>query len=61
MFRPPHVPEGTYGSWDDNGIPLTDGTGAELSKSKAKGVQKDWAAREKLHQQFLKWQAELNA
>ncbi|KAF8647102.1 hypothetical protein AX16_006936 [Volvariella volvacea WC 439] len=58
MFRPPNVPEGVYGSWDENGLPLTDGEGKELSKNQNKKVQKDWAAQKKLHEEFLAWQKE---
>lgn len=58
MFKPPNVPEGTYKTWDDAGIPLTDGEGKELSKNQGKKVQKDWAAQKKLHDDFLSWQRE---
>ena len=58
LFRPPNVPEGTYGSWDDNGVPLTDGDGKELSKSAAKKVKKEWDLQEKRHRDFLEWQKE---
>lgn len=56
LFRPPNVPEGTYGSWDGNGVPLTDGEGKELSKSAAKKVKKEWDLQEKRHRDFLEWQ-----
>ena len=55
MFKPPHVPEGTYGSWDDTGIPLTDGEGKSLSKNAEKKVRKDHANQVKVHQEFLEW------
>ncbi|QRV94275.1 cysteinyl-tRNA synthetase [Ceratobasidium sp. AG-Ba] len=55
IFRPPNVPEGTYGSWDSNGVPLTDGAGAELSKSKAKKLVKDWEIQAKLHEDWKAW------
>jgi cysteinyl-tRNA synthetase len=58
MFKPPNVPEGTYGSWNEEGIPLTDGEGKELSKNQAKKVQKEWDAQKKLHKDFLDWQKE---
>ena len=61
MFRPPHVPEGTYSSWNESGIPLTDGEGKELTKSHSKKVQSRWAAQKKLHNEFLQWQQENNA
>ncbi|KAL7281481.1 hypothetical protein ACG7TL_004796 [Trametes sanguinea] len=56
LFRPPNVPEGTYGSWDENGIPLTDGEGKELSKSASKKLQKEWTLQKKRHEDFLEWQ-----
>ncbi|CCL99049.1 uncharacterized protein FIBRA_01060 [Fibroporia radiculosa] len=56
MFKPPNVSEGAYGSWDENGLPLTDGEGKELSKNQTKKVQKDWTAQKKLHEDFLAWQ-----
>jgi len=56
MFKPPNVPEGTYGSWDENGLPLTDGEGKELSKSQGKRVQKEWTLQKKLHEEFLERQ-----
>jgi cysteinyl-tRNA synthetase len=56
MFRPPNVPEGTYGSWSDDGLPLTDGDGKELSKNAGKKVKKDWDAQKKLHEEFLAWE-----
>ena len=58
MFKPPHVPEGTYGSWNDEGVPLTDGEGKELSKNQAKKVVKDHVGQVKLHEEFLRWQKE---
>ena len=56
MFKPPNVPQGTYGSWDELGIPLTDDEGKELSKNQAKKVQKEHANQAKLHEEFLAWQ-----
>ena len=56
MFKPPHVNEGIYGSWDENGIPLTDGEGKELSKNKNKTLRKDWDNQKRLHEEFLAWQ-----
>ncbi|KAI0049963.1 hypothetical protein FA95DRAFT_1488235 [Auriscalpium vulgare] len=58
LFRPPNVPEDTYGSWDGAGIPLTDGTGKELSKNQGKKAQKEWAAQKKLHDEYLAWKKE---
>lgn len=58
MFKPPNVPEGTYGSWDSSGLPLTDGEGKELSRNQGKKVQKEWGVQKKLHDDFLVWQKE---
>jgi cysteinyl-tRNA synthetase len=58
LFKPPNVPEGVYGSWDDQGVPLTDGEGKELSKNQTKKVQKEWAAQRKLHEEYLAWKKE---
>ena len=60
MFKPPNVPQGKYGSWDESGIPLTDGEGKELSKNQAKNVQKDHINQAKLHEEFLAWQKDGN-
>ncbi|KAF9452772.1 cysteinyl-tRNA synthetase [Macrolepiota fuliginosa MF-IS2] len=56
MFKPPNIPEGEYHSWNDAGIPLTDREGNELSKSRAKNIQKAYREQEKLHKEFLEWQ-----
>lgn len=58
MFKPPHVHEGTYGSWNEDGLPLTDAEGKELSKNQAKKAKKDWDIQKKLHENFLAWQSE---
>lgn len=58
MFKPPNAAEGAYGSWNDDGIPLTDGEGKELSKSHAKKVLKEWTNQKKAHEEFLAWQRE---
>jgi cysteinyl-tRNA synthetase len=56
MFKPPNVPKTAYGSWNDIGIPLTTGEGAELSKSQIKTLQKKFQQQEKLHQDFQRFQ-----
>lgn len=56
LFRPPNVPEGKYTSWDENGIPLTDDKGEELSKSAGKTAKKAWENQKKLHEEYLAWQ-----
>ena len=58
MFKPPHVADGTYGSYDEAGLPLTDAEGKPLSKNAAKKVQKDYGLQEKAHKEFLAWQAQ---
>ncbi|KAF8268616.1 tRNA synthetases class I (C) catalytic domain-containing protein [Lactarius quietus] len=58
LFKPPNVPEGVYGSWDDQGVPLTDGEGQELRKNQTKKVQKEWNAQRKLHEEYLAWKKE---
>jgi len=58
MFKPPNFPEGTYGSWNEDGIPLTDAEGKELSKNLGKKVRKEWEAQKKLHDEWLVWQKE---
>ena len=55
MFKPPAVAEGTYSSWNADGIPVTDGEGKELSKSLGKKVQKEWLAQKKLHEEYRTW------
>jgi cysteinyl-tRNA synthetase len=55
MFKPPNVPEGSYGSWNEDGIPLTDGTGVELNKSRGKKLTKEWEIQKKLHTEWEEW------
>ncbi|KAJ3790369.1 tRNA synthetases class I (C) catalytic domain-containing protein [Lentinula aff. detonsa] len=54
MFRPPNVKEGVYGSYDESGVPLTDGEGKEISKSARKKLLKEREAQVKLHEEYLK-------
>ena len=58
LFKPPNVPEGTYSSWNEDGLPLTGPEGTELSKNQVKKVQKDWNNQKKAHDEFLAWQKE---
>lgn len=58
MFKPPHVPEGTYGSWDDKGVPLTDREGQELAKGKSKKVTKEWEEQSRRHDAWLAYLAQ---
>ena len=55
MFRTPNVPEGTYGSWNEDGLPLTDGAGKELSKNQVKKAMKEWTLQKKLHEEYSEW------
>ncbi|KAF9564747.1 cysteinyl-tRNA synthetase [Agrocybe pediades] len=56
LFKPPNVPEGKYQSWNEEGIPLTDSEGKEISKNAVKKFQKEYAAQIKLHEEFLAYQ-----
>lgn len=60
LFKPPNVPEGTYSSWNEDGLPLTDGEGKELSKNAVKKATKEWQNQKKAHEEFLAWQKEEN-
>ena len=55
MFKPPNVPEWTYGSWNEDGVPLTDGSGMELNKSRGKKLAKEWEVQKKLHVEWEEW------
>jgi cysteinyl-tRNA synthetase len=56
MFKPPNVPGGAYGSWSEDGLPLTDGEGKELSKNQVKKTVKEWNLQKKLHEEYLEWE-----
>lgn len=56
MFKPPNSPQGTYGSWNEQGLPLTDGEGKELTKNQLKKNLKIYTEQAKLHEEFLAWQ-----
>jgi len=55
IFRPPNVPEGTYGTWNEGGLPLTDANGEEIPKTKSKKLAKEWEIQKKLHEEYLEW------
>lgn len=55
MFKPPNVPDGAYGSWNEDGLPLTDGAGKELSKNQVKKTVKEWTLQKRLHEEYLEW------
>lgn len=58
MFKPPFVEQGVYSHWDDNGLPLLDGEGKEVSKSAAKKLVKSQKDQERLHASWLVWKRE---
>lgn len=43
-----------YSAWDDEGLPLKDAAGEEITKSKSKKLRKDWERQKKLHEVWLK-------
>ncbi len=55
MFRTPAF-ESQYSAWDDDGIPVKNKEGEELSKSARKKLAKQWRQQQKLHEWFLKQQ-----
>ncbi|ODN73472.1 cysteine-tRNA ligase [Cryptococcus amylolentus CBS 6039] len=58
MFKPPHVADGLYTEWNEEGLPTKDGEGKELSRSLGKKLQKEQKVQEKAHEAWVKWQAE---
>ncbi|KAF8508924.1 tRNA synthetases class I (C) catalytic domain-containing protein [Gautieria morchelliformis] len=58
MFKPPYSEQGVYGSWDDKGIPLTDGEGAEVTKSQRKKLINKQETQQKLHTKWKAWRQE---
>lgn len=56
MFKPPNVPDGAYGSWNEDGLPLKDGEGKDLSKNQVKKTMKEWGLQKKLHEEYLEWE-----
>ncbi|KAH3899646.1 probable Cysteine--tRNA ligase [Saccharomycodes ludwigii] len=42
-----------YSAWDEDGIPLKNKEGEDLSKSVIKKLKKQWAAQDKLHKQYF--------
>lgn len=53
FFKPPNVPEGTYGQWNEQGLPIADGAGEKLSKNQEKKLLKLWNDQKRLHEEFL--------
>lgn len=58
MFKPPNVSDGTWSEWDEQGLPIKDGEGKEVSKGTSKRVLKEWKGQEKAHLEFLAWERE---
>ncbi|EAU91074.2 cysteinyl-tRNA synthetase [Coprinopsis cinerea okayama7 len=58
MFTPPHVEEGVYSSWDEEGLPLTDGEGQPISKNRRKRLHKLWKSQYLRYQQHMASQSE---
>ncbi|WEW56034.1 cysteinyl-tRNA synthetase [Emydomyces testavorans] len=42
-----------FSAWDDNGIPVKDAAGEDLTKSKAKKLRKEWEKQKKEHEAWL--------
>lgn len=43
-----------YSAWDEEGLPLKDQDGNEITKSKSKKLKKDWERQKKLHEAWQK-------
>ncbi len=43
-----------YSAWDDEGLPIKDVEGVEITKSKAKKLRKDWERQKKLHEAWVR-------
>ncbi|KAI9869545.1 MAG: hypothetical protein M1830_005408, partial [Pleopsidium flavum] len=43
-----------YTAWDDEGLPIKDAEGEEVTKSKTKKLRKDWERQKKLHEAWSK-------
>lgn len=46
-----------YSAWDDEGLPIRDAQGEEITKSRAKKLRKDWERQKKAHEAWLAAQA----
>ncbi|KAI9682453.1 MAG: hypothetical protein M1829_000245 [Trizodia sp. TS-e1964] len=42
-----------WGAWDDDGLPVRDARGEEVSKSRAKKLRKEWDRQRKAHEAWL--------
>ncbi|KAL8826134.1 MAG: hypothetical protein Q9170_007522 [Blastenia crenularia] len=43
-----------YSAWDEEGLPLKDAAGEEITKSRGKKLRKDWERQKKLHEAWRK-------
>ena len=43
-----------YSAWDEEGLPLKDAAGEEITKSKGKKLRKDWERQKKMHEAWRK-------
>lgn len=43
-----------YSAWDEEGLPVKDAAGEEITKSKNKKLRKDWERQKKLHEAWRK-------
>jgi cysteinyl-tRNA synthetase len=57
MFRTASDAASRWGSYDDNGIPLTDASGSALPDAALKDLKQQWNAQTKLHKAWLKKQS----
>jgi cysteinyl-tRNA synthetase len=46
-----------YSAWDEEGIPLRDAAGEEITKSRSKKLRKEWTVQKKAHEAWLATQA----
>lgn len=53
LFKHPNVPIHTYSQWNEQGIPIADGSGEKISKNQEKKILKLWNEQKKLHEEFL--------
>lgn len=58
MFKPPHVEIGLYSAWGEDGVPMVDGEGVEVSKAKSKKFKKESEAQRKLWDEWRASQGE---
>lgn len=49
LFRDPNL----YSEWDENGVPLKDRDGNEITKSMTKKLKKQWEVQKKLHLEYF--------